>query len=160
MASLVLCFLDLVSKIIQLLQNIAVPDELNKLEKAHALGDGKHKKLITELIDEQQLLLADCLFALASQYPFSKEGCKKLMSYLKLVAPNTSDGTLDAVTIRVLLSLLVSFNCDVVDGAINDNDGEQCKTEIGFFVVELIGDAEAVLYVYTQPENLKSFLNK
>lgn len=136
-ASHVLYFLDLISKIIQLLQNIAVPDELNKLEKVHALSDGKHKKLITELIEEQQLLLADCLFAVASQYPFSKESCKKLMSYLKLVAPNTSDGTLDAVTIRVLLSLLASFNCDVVDSAINDDNNEQCKSDMIFLLNSL-----------------------
>ena len=59
------------------------------------------------------------------------------MSYLKLVAPNTSDGTLDAVTIRVLLSLLASFNCDVVDSAINDDNNEQCKSDMIFLLNSL-----------------------
>lgn len=110
-----------------LLQDLSLPNELFKLENAKALADGKHKKLITELIKEQQLLLADCLFALASQYPLSKNDCSKVMNYLKLIAPNTSDGSLDAVTVRVLLSLLTSFNCDTIDVMVGDLEDDQCK---------------------------------
>lgn len=119
--------LGLISKILSLLEEISLQKELQKLENAHALDDGKHKKLITELVTEQQLLLADCLFASACQYPLSAGDCIKVMNYLKLVAPNTSDGCLDVVTVRVLFSLLASFNCNVMDLAVENIEDEQCK---------------------------------
>lgn len=109
------------------MEEISLPKELKKLEDSKALGDGKHKKLISELVQEQQLLLADCLFALSSQYPLQQDECIKLLDYLKLVAPATADGSLDVVTIRVLLALLASFNCIVIDAALENTDDEQCK---------------------------------
>lgn len=117
----------LVSKILLLLEEISLPKELKKLEDARCLLDGKHKKLITELIEEQQQLLADCLFALSCQYPLQKDECIKLLDYLKLVAPNTSDGSLDFVTLRVFLAVIASFNCNIIDSAVENIEDSQCK---------------------------------
>ncbi|XP_057313200.1 nuclear pore complex protein Nup205-like isoform X1 [Hydractinia symbiolongicarpus] len=115
----------LVSKILLLLEEISLPKELKKLEDARCLLDGKHKKLITELIEEQQQLLADCLFVLSCQYPLQKDECIKLLDYLKLVAPNTSDGSLDFVTLRVFLAVIASFNCNIIDSAVENIEDSQ-----------------------------------
>ena len=67
-----------------------------------------------------------------------QDECIKLLDYLKLVAPATSDGRLDVVTIRVLLALLASFNCNVMDSAIENSDDEQCKYINVLLVIHLI----------------------
>lgn len=116
----------MVSIILNILEDLSLPKELKKLEDAHGLADGKHKNMITELITEQQLLLGDCLFAIACQYPMDKSDCEKILNHLKLVAPNTADGSLDSVTMRVLFALLANFNCDVLDLAIDNIEDKQC----------------------------------
>ena len=114
----------------QLLQDISLPQELKKLESSRALSDGKHKKQITELIEEQQLLLADCLFIVAKQNPLPNDDIVNLLNFLKMAKPNTPDGSLDFVTVRVLLALLSSFNCDVMDAAVENIGNEQCKCKV------------------------------
>lgn len=118
------------------MKDLSLPQELKKLEDAHALSDGKHKNMITELITEQQLLLGDCLFATACQHPLDKTDCEKLVNHLKLIAPNTADGSLDAVTMRVLFSLLANFNCDILDLAIENIEDAQCK-ELSFLTFKI-----------------------
>ncbi|XP_065669875.1 nuclear pore complex protein Nup205 isoform X2 [Hydra vulgaris] len=115
----------LVTKLLQLLQDISLPNELKKLESARALSDGKHKKQIIELIEEQQLLLGDCLFIVAKQNTLPVDDCVSLLNYLKIAKPNTPDGSLDFVTARVLLALLSSFNCDIMDLAVENIGNEQ-----------------------------------
>jgi len=113
-----------------ILEELSLPKELQKLEDAHALSEGKHKAMLTDLITEQQLILGDCLFAAACQYPLEKIDCEKLINYLKLVAPNTADGSLDAITIRVLFALLANFNCNIMDTAIENVEDTQCKKNV------------------------------
>lgn len=117
----------------KLLGEISLTNELQKLEEARALDDGKHKNQITELIEEQQLLLADCLFACACQYPLNRNDCIKLLDYLKVVASNTADGRLDVITVRVLFALLATFNCDVMDSAVENIEDAQCMNFYMYF---------------------------
>ena len=134
------------SIILNILEDLSVPKELKKLEDAHGLSDGKHKNMITELITEQQLILGDCLFAISCQYPMDKSDCEKILNHLKLIAPNTADGSLDAVTMRVLFALLANFNCDVLDLAIDNIEDTQCM--ISYFSLNIILTFRALILFY------------
>eukprot|EP00794_Sanderia_malayensis_P012769 gene12769-14080_t len=99
----------LLVKLLRKLCDVNVQSELDKLEKCKAVGSAKHKKQLIELITEQRNLLSDCLFCWACQSPLGKKECSELMDFLKDCTPSTSDGTFDYVTLKIVMSLLISW---------------------------------------------------
>ena len=81
---------------------------------------------------EQRQLLSECLFSWASQTPLAKKDCVDVMDFLKLSVPETSDGTLDHVTLRVLMSFVVSMDTAVLDMIAEGQDS--IKGKIAIFV--------------------------
>ena len=101
--------LGLITKLLNKLREINVQLELDKLDQCKAVGDGKHKKQLTGLITDLRNVLADCLFCWACQSPFEKKETLAVIEFLKDCVPNTSDGKYDHVTMKVVMSLLVSW---------------------------------------------------
>eukprot|EP00795_Rhopilema_esculentum_P005068 gene5068-181_t len=100
----------IINKILQKLRDISVQGEIEKLDKGKVVGNPKHRKQLTELITEQRNSLADCLFCWACQSPFGQSECVAVIDFLKDCIPDTSDGCYDHVTLKVILSLLVSWS--------------------------------------------------
>ena len=73
----------LLTRILNLLDQINVSDELARLAKGRAVGDAQHKRQIVEMVREQRSSLADCLFLWAVQTPFGKDECLEIIQHVK-----------------------------------------------------------------------------
>lgn len=99
----------LVEKILDLLKNLTVNGELEKLRKGCAVGDEKHKAQLIDLIEEQRNLLAECIFYWVCQNPFPSEQTIATLRHLKTVSP-PADGVLNTVTLTLFMAVLYCFN--------------------------------------------------
>ena len=73
----------LLTRVLNLLDQINVSDELARLAKGRAIGDAQHKRQIVEMIQEQRSCLSDCLFLWAVQTPFGKDECLEIIKHMK-----------------------------------------------------------------------------
>ena len=108
-------FLGLVTKLLNSLQELTLQNELKKLQDGQAIGNEKHQRQLVNLITEQRLLLAESLFCLACQTPFSKAEALKVFSYLKEVTPNEETGEIDQADLFVFFALLYSLNASSLE---------------------------------------------
>lgn len=115
-ASLVTSFTDqlfeenLVDKILHLLNSISVDKELEKLDRGRAIGKTWHRQQLVNMIEEQRLCLAECLFYWACQNPFPKDAIMAIIQYLKTIKKPDQKKQLDPVTMAVFFSLVASFS--------------------------------------------------
>ena len=102
----------LVQNILDLLTGLSWINEMATLQKNMALGDPKHRHQVKELFKGILRGLADCVFALAAQSGLRKVDTVKLMDYLAKVRldQGNSDGSLDDVTMALLLALLYALD--------------------------------------------------
>lgn len=101
---------NLVENILQLLKEINVEKELEKLAEGKAIKDAQHKQQIVDLIDETKYALADCLFYWACQNPFPQAAILKVLKELKqLPATNEDHQQLNYIYLSLFFTLLVSF---------------------------------------------------
>ena len=107
----------LTTTILQQLDQLDVQKELDKLERGQAIGDERHKQQLIDFITDQRQLLAECLFCFACQSPLPKRDCLQLLSFLKKCPSTDADGTLDSVTLTVLMTMLYCLNVDPLDEA-------------------------------------------
>ena len=116
----VLCLLvisGLVRTILHQLEHLDIQNELDKLERGQAIGDERHKQQLIDFITDQRQLLAECLFCFACQSPLSKSDCLQLLSFLKKCPSTDADGSLDSVTLTLLMAMLYCLNVDPLDEA-------------------------------------------
>ena len=73
----------LLTRILNLLDQISVSDELARLARGRAVGDAQHKRQIVEMIREQRSCLADCLFLWVVQTPFATDECLEIVKHVK-----------------------------------------------------------------------------
>lgn len=100
----------LVEKILKLLKEINVENELEKLAEGKAIKDAQHKQQIVDLIDETKYALADCLFYWACQNPFPQATILEVLKELKqLPATNEGHQQLNYIYLSLFFTLLVSF---------------------------------------------------
>lgn len=76
------------------------------------------------MYNEIKFILADCLFCLASQHPLEKNDTLRLIAYLKKNGGSNADGTLDLVTLCLIISLLYCFDVSVLED--DNNSGTVC----------------------------------
>ncbi|CAG2238144.1 NUP192 [Mytilus edulis] len=114
----------LVNKILDLLTEMDWNKQLNKLQSARAVGPPKHKKQLQDIYSEIKLILADCLFCLASQRPLEKEDTLRLIAFLKQNGSCIADGTLDLVTLCLIITLLYCFDVSVLE---DDNNSDYIR---------------------------------
>lgn len=120
-------FSGLVARLLQLLQTMSLTRELEKLEMARAISEGKHRAQVTELVQELLHLIAECLFAISCQRPLTKESCVDLINFLKAADAYSANGSLESLDLYVLMSLLANFNASLLDQVLNDPESEICK---------------------------------
>ena len=124
----------LVQNILDLLSGLNWINEMATLQKNMALGDPKHRYQVKELFKGIVRGLADCVFALAAQTGLRKIDTIKLMDHLARIRleQGNSDGSLDEVTMALLLALLYALdvtratkgNVDMNGSVINDDYGQ------------------------------------
>jgi len=112
------CHLGLTTTILQQLDQLDVQKELDKLERGQAIGDERHKQQLIDFITDQRQLLAECLFCFACQSPLPRSDCLQLLSFLKKCPFTDADGTLDSVTLTLLMAMLYCLNVDALDEAV------------------------------------------
>jgi hypothetical protein len=100
----------LVTKLLDLLGELTLQNELKKLQDGQAIGNEKHQRQLIDLIMEQRLLLAEALFCIACQTPLSQAETLKVFGYLKNVSPNDATGEIDRADLFVFFALLYSLN--------------------------------------------------
>ena len=108
-------FLGLVTKLLNLINEITLKNQLSKLQQGQALGNEKHQLQLIDLITEQRLLLAESLFCLACQTPLSKVETLKLLSHLKKCVPSEETGEMDQADLFVLFALLYCLNASSLE---------------------------------------------
>ena len=107
----------LITTIIEQLQELDVQKELDKLERGQGIGDEHHKQQLIDFITDQRQLLAECLYCFACQAPLPKREALQLLSALKKRPSIDADGTLDSVTLTLLMAMLYCLNVDPLDEA-------------------------------------------
>ncbi|XP_064596049.1 nuclear pore complex protein Nup205-like [Liolophura sinensis] len=105
----------LVDKILDLITNMDLAQELDKLQKDRALGPPKHRKQVTDLFKEIKCSLAECLYCLACQQPLSRGDTLRLMAFLKTDNSVSADGTLEPVSVCLLMTMLYCLDISILD---------------------------------------------
>ena len=93
-----------------LLGELTLQNELQKLQDGQAIGNEKHQRQLLDLITEQRLLLAESLFCIACQTPLTKAETLKVFHYLRNVSPDEETGQIDQADLFVFFALLYSLN--------------------------------------------------
>ena len=109
--------LGLITTILQQLDELDVQKELDKLERGQGIGDERHKQQLIDFITDQRQLLAECLYCFACQSPLPKRESLQLLSSLKKCPSTDANGTLDSVTLTMLMAMLYCLNVDPLDEA-------------------------------------------
>nr|XP_022287742.1 nuclear pore complex protein Nup205-like isoform X2 [Crassostrea virginica] len=105
----------LINTILDQLNNMDLTQEMDRLQKTRAIGPPKHKKQVSDLYKEIQIILADCLFCLATQQPLGKADTLRLIQHLRADNCVSADGSLDPVSLCLLMTLLYCFDVTLLD---------------------------------------------
>ncbi|XP_053318181.1 nuclear pore complex protein Nup205 [Spea bombifrons] len=111
----------LTHKILDLLSQIDVNNEFEKLQKERGLGSEKHRKQVSDLIKECRKSLSESLFLWSCQSPLSKENTLLLIGHLEKVTLE-ADGTLHAVNLTLLMALLYCLDVGFLDQGTEDRE--------------------------------------
>ncbi|KAM4037197.1 nuclear pore complex protein Nup205 isoform 2-T2 [Anomaloglossus baeobatrachus] len=111
----------LAQKILTLVSQINVHNEFDKLQKERGLGNEKHRKEVSDLIKESRQSLAGSLFSWACQTPLNKDDTLLLITHLEKVSAE-ADGTLDSVSLYLLMALLYCFDVSFLEQGTEDRD--------------------------------------
>lgn len=97
---------DVIYKCLESLENFNVNTEYDKLLVNKALGPGKYKKEVYDIIKEIRRLYADIVYSFAAQSTLDIREVKKLMKVIAEKSELDSNGCLDQITTTLLMSLL------------------------------------------------------
>ncbi|XP_074656294.1 nuclear pore complex protein Nup205-like [Tubulanus polymorphus] len=106
---------QLSNKILDHLNKLELTTELERLEKSRGLGNAKHRKQVTDIIEEIRVSLAECLFNWSCQTGMEKTDVVSIIKHLRTNTEINSDGTLNSVTICLLMAVLYSFDVSMLD---------------------------------------------
>ena len=70
---------------------------------------------VTDLLKEVRQSLADCLFCWACQTPLSREDTLHLLNHLKKEEGVLADGTMDQVSMTLLMTLLYCLDVRILE---------------------------------------------
>ncbi|KAI2653433.1 Nuclear pore complex protein Nup205 [Labeo rohita] len=111
----------LTKQILNLISDISVTREFERLQKERGLGNEKHRKEVSDLIKECRQSLAECLFAWTCQSPLSKEDTLTLIGHLETVTAE-ADGSLDSVNLALVMALLYCLDVSFLEQGTEDRD--------------------------------------
>ncbi|CAH2276623.1 nuclear pore complex Nup205 [Pelobates cultripes] len=109
----------LTHKILDLVSQIDVNNEFEKLQKDRGLGNEKHRKEVSDMIKECRQSLAESLFVWSCQSPLSKDDTLLLIMHLEKVTVE-ADGALDSVNLTLLMALLYCLDVGFLEQATDD----------------------------------------
>uniref|UniRef100_A0A673LRB1 Nuclear pore complex protein Nup205-like n=1 Tax=Sinocyclocheilus rhinocerous TaxID=307959 RepID=A0A673LRB1_9TELE len=112
----------LTKQILNLISDISVTREFERLQKERGLGNEKHRKEVSDLIKECRQSLAECLFAWTCQSPLSKEDTLTLIGHLETVTAE-ADGSLDSVNLALVMALLYCLDVSFLEQGTEDREG-------------------------------------
>ncbi|XP_076058270.1 nuclear pore complex protein Nup205 isoform X2 [Oratosquilla oratoria] len=102
--------ISLADRILELINNMEVTKELKLLQDNRAIGDAKHRMMVLQKYKSVRTCLADIMFSWAAQTPLKKEECRRLIAHLsKVKLSETGNGTVDSVSITLLMALVYSL---------------------------------------------------
>ncbi|XP_016130113.1 nuclear pore complex protein Nup205 isoform X2 [Sinocyclocheilus grahami] len=111
----------LTKQILNLISDVSVTREFERLQKEKGLGNEKHRKEVSDLIKECRQSLAECLFAWTCQSPLSKEDTLTLIGHLEMVTAE-ADGSLDSVNLALVMSLLYCLDVSFLEQGTEDRE--------------------------------------
>ncbi|XP_067276306.1 nuclear pore complex protein Nup205 isoform X1 [Pseudorasbora parva] len=111
----------LTKQILNLLSDVSVTREFERLQKERGLGNEKHRKEVSDLIKECRQSLAECLFAWTCQSPLSKDDTLALISHLETVTAE-ADGSLDSVNLALVMALLYCLDVSFLEQGTEDRE--------------------------------------
>ncbi|XP_064627986.1 nuclear pore complex protein Nup205-like [Lineus longissimus] len=106
---------DLTMKILELTRTFELTSEIEKMQKQRGLGKAKHRKEVTDFIKEIRLSLVESLFNWSCQTGLSRADTIAVIRHLKNNCGLNADGTLDSVTLCLLMAALYCFDVSILD---------------------------------------------
>uniref|UniRef100_A0A8D3C189 Nucleoporin 205 n=1 Tax=Scophthalmus maximus TaxID=52904 RepID=A0A8D3C189_SCOMX len=111
----------LTTRILTLVSEISVTREFERLQKERGLGNEKHRKEVSDLINECRQALADSLFSWTCQSPLTKDDTLALIGHLETVTAQ-ADGSLDSVNQALVMALLYCLDVSFVEQGTEDRE--------------------------------------
>ncbi|XP_067246200.1 nuclear pore complex protein Nup205 [Chanodichthys erythropterus] len=111
----------LTKQILNLISDVSVTREFERLQKERGLGNEKHRKEVSDLIKECRQSLAECLFAWTCQSPLSKDDTLALIGHLEMVTAE-ADGSLDSVNLALVMALLYCLDVSFLEQGTEDRE--------------------------------------
>ena len=97
-------------KLLDQITKMEITKELELLQQNRAVGDARHRKMVLDKFKSVRSLFADIIFCWSAQTPLNKDECRRLIGYLSRVKiSETGDGSIDSVTLTILMALLYSI---------------------------------------------------
>ena len=78
-------------------------------------------------MNEIRTSLAECVYSWACQTPLAKNETKRLMTYLQKYVGTNGDGTLDDVTVPLLMAFLYCVDVSGLEPRAEDRDGKDAN---------------------------------
>ncbi|TRY95539.1 hypothetical protein DNTS_007040 [Danionella cerebrum] len=121
----------LTKQILNLISDISVTHEFERLQKERGLGNEKHRKEVSDLIKECRQSLAECLFAWACQSPLSKDDTLALIGHLETVTAEADD-LLHALPLLTEKQYVAAVHSRLMDGQGWKLPGLQAVVQLGW----------------------------
>lgn len=102
----------LIGKVLSLLDEIDEQRILEKLQGGRGVGDDTHRRQLCAMISEQRVLLAEIVYCCSCQVALNRADTLKLIDYLRRCHCVTSRGTLDGVSVALIMALLYTLSID------------------------------------------------
>ena len=109
----------LVEKTVSTLSSFDLSTQFEKLRAQKALGDFKHRQIVSQLIEDIIVGLSECVYNIGCQMPFSIQDSTKLINFFKSADENIMDENgafIKEFWVNIIFSCLFSF-----DECQNDN---------------------------------------
>lgn len=139
---------SILERIIDLLEELDISNEVALLTKNRALGAAKHHRHVLDLFEDIRLALATALFNWSAQSGLPKVVTGKLIKYFSKYAPQEPWGGIDDVNTTLLMSLLYAFDTSALQ---KYEDGDRrvqnlpiiCEAGYSQYVFDLLSSNEA-----------------
>lgn len=118
-----LCESGIFNRIFDLLRNMDLSKELEKLQQNLALGGPKHRRQIIDLFNDIKNILADIVFSWSAQNGLPQAPTISLINYLREVKFDIeASGKLDEVNLYLIMALLYAFDLSILHSREDDEE--------------------------------------
>ncbi|XP_077372044.1 nuclear pore complex protein Nup205 [Festucalex cinctus] len=111
----------LTNHILTLVNEVNLTREFERLQNVRGLGNEKHRKEVSDLIQECRQVLAESLFAWTCQSPLTKDDILALIGHLETVSVQ-DDGSLDSVNLALVMALMYCLDVSFIEEGTEDRE--------------------------------------